>query len=172
MTPSDQQELNPVFIPGTLGPITEFLLRLVNRILGSGPASDSRNVWAAAARLGKPTRYRSGIELDLLGAHILVVMLMGLVSAVARIFIQGPSWRFIVYGVIFVGAACIAGDALHYVRYLRALRLERRGYKQWTENRTTHVDEAPLSSDRDFVFQLAIALPVTIWFALNVTVSR
>ena len=77
--PSKQQELNPVFMPGTRGPITESLLRLVNRVYGSTRVSQSRNVWAAT-ELGMPARHRSRIEMDLLGAYILVVMLVGLVA--------------------------------------------------------------------------------------------
>jgi hypothetical protein len=167
--PYDQHELNPVLIPGTLGPITESLLRLVNRVYGPTRVSQSRSVWAAT-QLGMPARHRSRIELDLLGAHILVVMLVGLVAAAARVFVQGPNWRLIVGGVIFLITAGAAGGVWHYVKYLRALRLERRGLQR-SENWTTPIAEVPLSSDRDFVLQLAIALPVTIWFMLNVTVS-
>jgi hypothetical protein len=168
--PYDQHELNPVFIAGTLGPITESLLRLVNRVYGPTRVSQSRSVWAAT-QLGMPARHRSRIELDLLGAQILVVMLVGLVAAAARVFVQGPNWRLIVGGVIFLITAGAAGGVWHYFKYLRALRLERRGFQQWSQNRTTPIAEAPLSSDRDFLLQLAIALPVTIWFMLNVTVS-
>jgi hypothetical protein len=138
--------------------------------MGSTRVSQSRII-GAAIQSGMPARHRSRIEWDLMGAHYIGVMIAGLLAAVARVFLQGQGWRFVVYGLAFVVTLCVAGNALHLYRYLRARRLERRQFQQWVENRDGDVDEAPFSSDRDFVFEIAVAVLVTIWVVLNAAIS-
>ena len=161
------------FTPGTGGPICEWLERLATKatpFLTGMPANANDEIarWEHTENLGIPSARASSVELGLMVAHGILLMFTGLVIASLLAVFPGqrPVLAFTTAGVV---VAINIGNVLHLARWYQARSIRRKQWQQY-DHGVRDLESRTLSSDRDVLLQIAAAIPVTIWFILNVRV--
>ena len=153
---------NSFFVPGTIGPISEAMLRVVERAWGRLPPLP-RDIEAIAQRESVPSGAPTGIEIGLAVANsaalLAIVLLLIPVSAVV------PAHNALVgFVVTFVLAVPVSGNLLHSVRWFIARRMVAKQWRRWNRGERDIPDKI-LSSDRDFILQAAVSLVIAALFA-------
>ena len=162
------------FTPGTGGPISEGLERLFTKAaplwMGDRTTADREIArWEHTENLGIPSARAASVEIGLAGAHVLLLIFTGL--AMASLLAVFPGQRpLIAYVSVEFIVAINLGNTLHIIRWYQARRIRRRQWQEYDRGRRD-LRVRTLSSDRDLLIQLAVALPVTIWVILNVRVQ-
>jgi hypothetical protein len=151
------------YAPGTIGPISEAMLRFVERVVGGLP-STSPDLEALYERESVPSEAPVGIELWLATANgaalIAVGLLMIPVSAVVP-----PHNALVGFVVTFLLAMPVTGNLLHSVRWFIAKRMVANQWRAWHRGERDLPDKV-LSSDRDFIWQAAASLVIAALFAI------
>ena len=154
--------MSDLYAPGTIGPISEAMLRFVERAVGGLPGA-SPDLEAFYERESVPSEAPVGIELWLATANgaalIAVGLLMIPVSAVAP-----PHNALVGFVVTFLLAMPVTGNLLHTVRWFIAKRMVAQQWRAWHRGERDLPDKI-LSSDRDFIWQAAASLVIAVLFA-------
>ena len=151
------------YVPGTIGPISEAMLRLVDRAMGRLPPVPP-DLDAIIRRESVPSGGPSVVEIELAvgngAALVAVIVLLLPLSAV-----PSPHGALVDFAVAFVLAVPVTGNLLHIVRYFIARRMVADQWRRWHEGERD-LPNRILSSDRDFLWQAAASLAIAALFAV------